>query len=125
MSKSETRKTTKMLSFRLTPDEHAQLIAVAAVSGVGLPTFVRRAAFASAALPAPAYEGRRGDKMIVDYTKILGAVGKIGNNLNQLSRLANSKKSMPEQKELRLLFAEIRALRQDIMSGAFLNDGGA
>jgi len=125
MSKSESRKTSKILSFRLTPDEHQQLIAVSSVSGLGLPTFVRRAALQAAALPIPTYEGKTPNKTAADYTKILGAIGKLGNNLNQLSRLANSKKSLPEQKELRILFAEIRALRQDILSGAFLNDGGA
>jgi len=117
MSKSENRKTSKVLSFRLTPDEHSQLAAVAAVSGVGLPTFVRRAAFASASLPSPSYEGRQPDKTAAEYTRILGAVGKIGNNLNQLTKIANSTKSAPAQKELKLLFAEIRALRTDIING--------
>jgi len=125
MSKSEKRKATKHLSFRLLPDEFEQLSAIANVSEISVSSFVRRAALQAAALPVPSYEGKTPNKVAADYTKILGAIGKLGNNLNQLSRLANSTKSLPEQKELRILFAEIRALRQDILSGAFLNDGGA
>jgi len=117
MSKSENRKTSKMLSFRLTPDEYEQLAAVASVSGVSIPIFIRRSAFAAAALPVPAYEGRTPCKTAAEYTRILGAVGKIGNNLNQLTKIANLTKSAPAQKELRLLFAEIRALRTDIING--------
>lgn len=118
MSKSENRKTSKILSFRLTPDEHNRLAAVCFRTGVNISAYVRRAAFKEAALPVPAYESRQPDKTAAYYTQILGAVGKIGNNLNQLTKLANSTKSLPSQRELKIVFAEIRALRIDILGGA-------
>jgi len=115
MSKSEKRKASKMLSFRLTPDEYDQLLAVAAVAGVGIPTFVRRAACQASSLPAPSYEGRTPDKMAADYSRLLGAIGKIGNNLNQMTKIANATKSAPAVKDLKLVFAEIRALRIELI----------
>lgn len=118
MSKSENRQTSKILSFRLTPDEYSRLAAVCAASGLSISAFVRRVAFKAAALPVPVYEGRQPDKAAAYNTQILGAVGKIGNNLNQLTKLANSTKSLPAQRELRIIFAEIRALRIDILGGA-------
>jgi len=125
MSKSESRKASKMLSFRLTPDEYDQLLSVASVSGVGLPTFVRRVACQAAALPVPAYEQKTPDKSAADYSRLLGAIGKIGNNLNQVSKIANSTKSAPAVKELKIIFAEIRALRADLIQSAKTHHGGA
>jgi len=125
MSKSESRKATKMLSFRLTQDEHEQLAAVAAVAGVGLPTFVRRAAFNSVSLPVPSYEAKQPDNAAAEYSRLLGAIGKIGNNLNQIAKVANASKSAPAIKELKIVFAEIRALRIDLIESAKTHQGGA
>jgi len=118
MSKSESRKATKHLSFRVTPDEFEQLSAMAAVSKISVSSFCRRAAFSAAALPAPAYENRTPDKAAADFHKILGQIGRIASNLNQLTKLANSTKTVPVQKDLKILFAELRALREQILSGA-------
>lgn len=117
MSKSENRKATKMLSFRLTPDEFEQIQSIAAVSNIGIPAFIRRAVFNSAALPVPSYEARTPDKKAAEYTRLLGEIGKIGNNLNQMTKIANATKSVAAAKDLKLVFAEIRALRQQLLSG--------
>ena len=47
MSASNSRKTTSVLSFRMTPDEALQLRAVALSQNMGVTTFARRAAFKS------------------------------------------------------------------------------
>lgn len=125
MSKSESRKACRILSFRLTPDEHAQLEAVAVVSGVGVSAFVRRAAFSSASLPAPTYEPKQPDKSAADYSRLLGAINKMGNNLNQIAKVANSSKSVPTLRELKIVFAEIRALRTDLIESSKMHHGGA
>jgi len=125
MSKSENRKASKMLSFRLTPDEYDQLSSVASVSGIGLPTFVRRVACQAAALPVPSYEAKQPDKSAADYSRLLGAIGKIGNNLNQIAKVTNASKSPPAVKELKVIFAEIRALRADLIQSAKTHHGGA
>jgi len=124
MSKSESRKATKHLSFRLLPDEFDQLSAMAAVSKISVSSFCRRASFAAAALPVPAYESRVPDENAAELRGILGQIGRISSNLNQLTRLANTTKTVPENRELKLLFAEVRALRVNIID-AMNNLGGA
>jgi len=117
MSKSENRRATKTISFRLTPDEHEQVTAMAVVNKIGVSTFARRAVFVSSSLHKPSYEQKIPTQNSIDLRHILGQIGKIGNNLNQLSKIANTEKSSPARKELKVLFSELRALRQDILNG--------
>lgn len=115
MSKSQSRKATEILSFRLTPDEAAQLRAVAASQGIGPTTFARRAAFAAAALAVPNYEAQTPDPKKAELARLLGLVGRMASNINQIAKIANTTKQAPEAKELKLLFAEIRELRKNIL----------
>jgi len=117
VSKSESRKATKSISFRLTPDELIQVQALAAASKVGVSTFARRATFSASALPVPSYEQKTPDNLSANLHRVLGEIGRIGNNLNQVAKIANSTKTSPVSNDLRLLFAELRALRQDILRG--------
>lgn len=118
MSKSESRKATKIISIRVTPDEYDQVSAMAAVSNTSVSAFCRRAAFSAAALPMPSYENKAPEKAAAELRVVLGQIGRISSNLNQLTKLANSIKSVPVQKDLRIIFAEVRALREQILSGA-------
>jgi len=115
MSKSESRKASEILTFRLTPEESAQLRAVAASQGLGPTTFARRAAFAAAALPTPEYEARLPDPKKADLAKLLGLVGRMASNINQMTKLANTTKQVPEQRVLGMLKGELRELRNDIV----------
>lgn len=115
MSKSNSRKATSVLAFRMTPDEAFQLRAVASSQNLGVTTFARRAAFQAAALSSPEYERRTPDPAKADLAKILGQIGRMASNLNQLTKLANTNKQVQEIKELKVLFAEVRALRKDIL----------
>lgn len=115
MSGSNSRKATEVFSFRMTPDEAAQLRAVASSQGLGPTTFARRAAASAAALPIPAYEARTPDPKKADLAKVLGQIGRMASNLNQLTKLANTMKAMPEPRELKLLFGEIRELRKNLL----------
>lgn len=115
MSRSENRKATAVLAFRMTPDESAQLRAVAASQGLGPTTFARRAAFAACALPAPDYEAKLPDPQKADLAALLGQVGRMASNLNQLSKIANTTKQVPEARQLHVLFAEVRELRKNLL----------
>lgn len=115
MSKSNSRLATSVLAFRMTPDESAQLRAVAASQGMGPTTFARRAAFAAAALPTPVYEAKIANPGKAELAKILGQLGRMASSLNQLAKVANSSKSPASAKELKVLFAEVRALRTDLL----------
>lgn len=113
--RSESRKASEVLAFRMTPEEAAQLRVVAAAQGMGHTSFARRAAFAAAALPSPEYEAQTPDPRKADLAKILGQIGRMASNLNQLTKLANTTKQLPEPKELKLLTGEIRELRKNIL----------
>ncbi len=115
MSKSNSRKASEVLAFRMTPDESAQLRAVAASQGIGPTTFARRAAFSAAALPTPEYEAQTPDPKKAELARLLGLVGRMASNINQVAKIANTTKQAPEAKELKLLFAEIRELRKNIL----------
>lgn len=93
MSKSSSRKATKVLAFRMTPDEAIQLRAVAEFNGIGPTTFARRAAFEAASLAVPEYERKLPDPAKADMGKILGQLGRLNSNLNQLAKIANTKSS--------------------------------
>nr|WP_162707454.1 plasmid mobilization relaxosome protein MobC [Brucella anthropi] len=115
MSKSSTRKATSIIAFRMTPDESDALRAAAIAAGVGPTTFARRAAFNAANLAAPDYEMKLPDPSKVDRNKLIGAVNKIGSNVNQIAKVANEKKEIPENKIIKALFAEVRELRVAIL----------
>lgn len=115
MSKSNSRKASEVLAFRMTPDESAQLRAVAASQGIGPTTFARRAAFTAAALPTPEYEAQTPDPKKAELARLLGLVGRMASNVNQLTKLANTTKQLPEAKELKLLNGEVRELRKNIL----------
>lgn len=119
MSKSSSRRASVILAFRMTPDESAQLRAVASSVGTGPTTFARNATFKAASLPAPEYAAKFPHPQKADLAKLLGLVGRMASNLNQLTRVANAAKTVPEKERrlLRVLFAELRALRQDILAG--------
>lgn len=80
---------TTTTSIRLTPDEAAAVRAAAGARGVGHCTFIRSSALRAAGRPVPAGRRQRTDLAIAVAT-LLGELGHIGRNLNQLARHANS-----------------------------------
>jgi len=115
MSRSEKRKASEILAFRMRPDEAEALRAAARAQGVGPTTFARRAAFEAANLPTPVYEAKAPDPRKTEVAKLIGEINRIGSNINQLARVANSTKQPPAVKAINTLFAELRALRLDIL----------
>lgn len=115
MSASNSRKATSIIAFRMTPDEADALRAAAKVAGLGPTTFARRAAFEAANLALPAYEAKAPDPSKVDKAKLIGEVNRIGSNVNQIAKITNSTKQAPASKDVKVLQAEVRALRLDIL----------
>jgi len=84
--KSETRQRTKCLPVRLTPAEHSYLKEVAASSGLKMGAYIRKTVFGS-----PGERAQRApspDKEIL--AQLLGHIGKVGGNINQLAKRANT-----------------------------------
>lgn len=115
MSKSNSRKASEVLAFRMTPDEWEALRAAAAMSGLGPTTFARRAAFAAAAIATPVYEARTPNPNKVELAKALGLLGRMASSLNQLAKVANSAGQLHSPKLIKELTNEVRALRSDLV----------
>ena len=114
MSRSNKRQATKLVAFRATPEDFDVLVLASHARGIGPSTFARRAAFREAQLAAPDYE-RKVDPVAADKARILGELGRIGNNANQLARAANAMRSAPAADAVRDLVAELRVLRASVV----------
>lgn len=115
MARSEARKATKLMTFRLTPDDHAAIVAAAADRGIGPTTFARQAAFRAAGLGRPAYERRGPDPVAALLAKAIGELGRIGSNVNQVARVANSRGDV-DVRVFADAMADLRALRTDMLA---------
>lgn len=90
MPGSDKRQATAVLSFRMLPADAELLHAAAAIAGLPVAAFARRAVFKAAALPSPAYEARAPHLEKAQLSRVLGQVNRIGNNANQIARVANA-----------------------------------
>lgn len=115
MPRSETRQATKLMTFRLTPEDHAAIVAAATEHGVGPTTFARRATFRAARLGSPSYERRSPDPMAAVLARAVGELGRIGSNVNQVARVANARRDVDMAAFVDAM-AELRALRADLLA---------
>ncbi len=84
---------THPMSFRLTDVERDALKAVAASQGIGPATLVRRLAVEAGGLPLPPIAVKR-DALALVVAKGIGELGRLGNVLNQLARVANARRTL-------------------------------
>lgn len=87
MSGSNNRQKTTTTTFRMTPDERVAVVAAADAVGMGPSSFARASVLRAAGREAPVQKRR--DVIAVVIAPALGQLGKIGNNLNQLTRHAH------------------------------------
>jgi hypothetical protein len=96
---------TEPLHLQLTPTERAELEQGAAAAGTHLSEYVRELCFRrSHDTPVVA-----GTKRNPDARALAHELTAIGNNLNQLTRMANAKKTMPQLFELRFTTGLLKA----------------
>jgi hypothetical protein len=86
-SGSETRQRTRRSSLRYTTDEFNRISAKADRAGLGFAAFVRASALDGDAGPRAQ---RRPPADHVALRQILGHIGRIGNNINQIARALNA-----------------------------------
>jgi len=106
---SETRQRTAAVLVRLTPAELATATARAEAAGLSLASYFRAAALGSA--------GPRVRRQYADVDmlrRLLGAVGKVGANVNQLAAAAN-RGALPDDADIGSAVRDIRDLRAGIM----------
>lgn len=112
--RSETRQRTAAVTVRLLPSERAAIDAAAAAAGCGSGTWAREVLTHAAGQPVPARRAARTDlaRAIGWWT---GEVGKIGNNINQLTKFAHEGGRV-DASSLDRLTAEIRALHAAVVA---------
>lgn len=86
---------TRSVGIKLTPTERAELEAAASERGSRLSDYVRELCLRR---PRPVVAATRSNP---DAKAVLYELNAIGNNLNQLTRLANTHDAMPERHDLR------------------------
>lgn len=85
-SKVQRKKAPFHVNVRLTPEENEQLIRVAEALGVSKAGYVKSAVFGK---PIPR-RARRPAKASADLSQVLGLLGKLGSNANQIARACNA-----------------------------------
>lgn len=115
--KQKKRRRTEALRIRLSAEERDGVDAAAGAAGVGVCTFAR-VLVVSAIGKTPTIAPRRRaapSEAARDLAKVVGALGRIGNNLNQLARAANSGFDL-DPAIVTEAIAELRRLRETIVA---------
>jgi hypothetical protein len=102
---------TKLIPVRCTAEERAAIKAVADKAGLSVGAFLRAAALGDAgprAVRRPPIERK-------ELARLLGHLGKVGSNLNQLAYAFNSRGRVPALAELNLIRRHVVELRDALM----------
>ncbi len=86
MSGSETRQRQYHEKFRVTDAERAQIRARADRAGLTVASYIRSTVLDT----PPPRQSRRPPVNVVELARVLAALGKLGSNVNQMARVANS-----------------------------------
>ncbi len=101
----------KRIAVRCTLEDHEFIEESAAQAGLSVGAFLRALAVGSAgprAVKRPRAEREQ-------LARILGEIGKLGSNVNQIAKWANTVRSAPGAAELAQMRADIAALRAEVM----------
>ena len=106
-SGSEKRQRNRLISLRLSDGEFNRIAARADACGLGVSSFLRASGLDGDAGPR-AHRRPPADHRIL--RQILGQLGRVGNNINQIARALNSedKSKLPQLQEALKVYAEIR-----------------
>lgn len=96
----------KFVAVRCSAAEHAALTAAAAQAGLSVGAFLRATALGR---PGPRAV-RRATVETEALARLLGEFGKLGSNVNQLARVANTNGDIPARDQLDGIAAEVRRL---------------
>jgi hypothetical protein len=101
----------KFVSVRCTSAQHAAWTAAAARSGTNIGDYLRTQADAR---PSPRAV-RRPPVELGELARVLGAIGRVGSNINQLAHVANATGALPQCQELAAIRADVMAMRAALM----------
>lgn len=101
----------RFVAVRCTDTEYEKLNALAERAGVPVGPYLRAVALGSK-VPRAA---RRPTVERVALAQVLGALGRVGSNVNQLARVANTTGELPPTETLKAMGDEIRTMRAALM----------
>lgn len=96
----------RIVRVRTTDTEFSQMKDIAKARGLSISELVRRAALGTR-MPARTFDANHAAAL----ARALGELGRVGGNLNQLVRLANSGRITGREDELANVLADVGALR--------------
>lgn len=108
MSASQTRQRVRSVKVALTEDEHATVSAAAQALGLSLSGYARQTLLGE---PTPRTRKAAPPADVQALARLLGQLGKVGGNLNQLAKLAHHGHPLPE---LAQTLAEVRAAAEQV-----------
>jgi hypothetical protein len=100
------------LGVQLTPSERAELEAAAAEAGTGLSQYVRELCLRRAPESATVGGARRNP----EAKRLMYELSAIGNNLNQLARVANTVHAAPQEHELKAMIEILKAAMARVLA---------
>ena len=107
--KSPKRKRNRMVTLRLSDIEYEQIKTDAELLGITMGAYIRQVVLDA---PIPR-QSKRPSKEAKNLSSLLGHIGKIGSNINQIARAANS--NIPYEKQSLMNELEgLKELRMDI-----------
>jgi len=118
-NKSEKRQRTETLYARVTPEEKAAVIDRADKAGMAVAAFMRAAALGNAGPRAQ----RRPPVDHVALRQLLGELGRVGNNINQIAKTVNAGEA-PDVPELREALQAYLQLRDSIFDALRMEPSG-
>ena len=101
----------KFIAVRCTLDDHAFIGETAAQAGMSIGAFLRTVALGTAgarAVKRPRIEREQ-------LAKLLGEIGKLGSNVNQIAKWANTERAPPSFAEIVKMREDIAAMRAEVM----------
>lgn len=104
--------------MRCTPDELAALKQSAAGAGLAVAPFLRTLAFGT---PGPRAV-RRPSAERVELARLLAEFGKLGSNVNQLARVANTTGELPDRETLAGISRHVQEMRRALMQALSRGD---
>jgi hypothetical protein len=101
----------RLIHFRCTDHERAAIKAVAEEAGFSVGALLRLLALGDAGPRAV----RRPPAERAELTRILGQIGKIGSNVNQIAKAIHTTRNLPSWSELAEIKADITTLRAAVL----------
>lgn len=116
-SGTQTRKRQQLLPIRCTEEEAQELRAAKDAGGFDtMADFIRAKCLRGTRSPRlPAFDRQQ-------FARLLAEVGKVGSNVNQLARVANTNGELPAAHELEAIWQEVNAMRSALMGALSRGD---